>query len=192
MLPRIPVEIENAVRHEFGHLVAAKVLGFETGLVALDDGKAGAEITLDPRFKGTDELIDWVKRRVQVLYAGACAQSLKSGEVDTTQIDPLLATTAINDAAKIREVTRVICGLLLADVEGSNYGLQMKEMGENLKRQAILIVETHATLITDLTALFITKLTAATRRSGGQLPQDFTLAAKDIDQFPSVISLRKK
>jgi len=69
-------------QHEVGHFVAARVLRFRTDGITVEmlprgghQGSAG--VLLAEPLKTMDEIKDYLRRRVQVLYAGALAQTLR-------------------------------------------------------------------------------------------------------------------
>jgi hypothetical protein len=64
------------IRHECGHLIIARSLGFSTGGIKLSPTEAGASIDLLLSLKSLDEVLEFIERRVQVLYAGSLAESL--------------------------------------------------------------------------------------------------------------------
>ena len=67
-------QLTGTIRHEFGHLVVAKLLGFSTGGVELELAEARAQIHLRPTFKCLSDVADYGRRRIQVLDAGAGAR----------------------------------------------------------------------------------------------------------------------
>lgn len=69
MFVRIARKVD-ILRHEAGHLIVAKLLGFETGGIALAELQAHAEISLTPNLADIPGAIDYIKRRMTVLYAG--------------------------------------------------------------------------------------------------------------------------
>jgi ATP-dependent Zn protease len=74
--------IMPVAQHEVGHFVAARVLRFRTVGISVEmlpkGGHAGgAEITLSEALHSLEETKEYLRRRVQVLYAGALAQTLR-------------------------------------------------------------------------------------------------------------------
>jgi len=91
-VPTNPSYYDNMVfplaRHEAGHYVAARALGFKTGsikltIIDLEGGYhlGGSEVELDRALYKIDDIMKYLEDRVQVLYAGALAQSLSNGKV---------------------------------------------------------------------------------------------------------------
>ncbi len=70
-------------KHEAGHYVAGRALGFVTKGIAMtiqnkNGHSGGAEVELEPLIVSTDALIDYLERRVQVLYAGATVRRCRT------------------------------------------------------------------------------------------------------------------
>src|SRR6202035_2113306 len=98
----------NAVRHECGHLVVAKCLRFETGLIRLEEHQAGAEIDLHLSLRNIEEIEEYVERRVQVLYAGVLAESLYRSRVNVKRASDFLLSSAKDDFSKVKEMLRIL------------------------------------------------------------------------------------
>lgn len=69
----------SLLRHEYGHYFAARSLGFQTGAVTLKvfvtGGHEGAsEVFLDMPLTGVDAILDYLERRIVMLFSGAVAQ----------------------------------------------------------------------------------------------------------------------
>jgi hypothetical protein len=183
------VKLRAMVRHEFGHVVAAKLLGFTTGSVTvtvvdgqLDEGRS--EITLTPIFKDLKAVAEYAQRRIQVLYAGTGAEAFDGKETDGIRAEELLKTTAKNDHAKIRELLRIVAAIRhpgVIDYQKLGELTTMVDTGLRLKSGDI--VEQHGGLIVDLTEFFIKQMK---KRSLGAT---FTLPSAEIDSFPGVASL---
>ena len=163
------------IRHEFGHLVVAKVLGFQTGGVGLGPTEARAEIFLRPSFRSVADVADYARRRVKVLYAGAGAQALNKGEVDGGQAEQLLRTTSSNDHAKIRELLRTNA------VADDDRGRVTTSLDTELRLETGELVEKHSVLVLGLTEFFVE------RKEPAKI--SFTLSAAEIDAFPGVKEL---
>ena len=80
------------VRHECGHLVIARVLGFPTGGIVFEKGRAewGAVIDLRISCLTIEDVSDFLMRRVQVIYAGAIAQTLEGTKINPKKCQMLL------------------------------------------------------------------------------------------------------
>ena len=81
----------DMLRHECGHLITAKALGFTTGHIELQADRACAEIDLPLSMQSLDDVKAFLGRRVQVLYAGSIAQSLNpKGKANAPDTDKFL------------------------------------------------------------------------------------------------------
>ncbi|MGY4253402.1 hypothetical protein ACVI1L_000470 [Bradyrhizobium sp. USDA 4516] len=78
-LPERPVI--DIMRHESGHLVIGRVLGFNYTGMKYQKTLAGAESDQKPTFSDLGQVSAYLKLRMMVLYAGVMAESLKEGKV---------------------------------------------------------------------------------------------------------------
>jgi hypothetical protein len=76
-------EVDKVARHEIGHWVAARRLGFGAGDVTAKImaypkfGRQGtSEIMLRCELLSIDDVIDYLERRIQICWAGAIAEAL--------------------------------------------------------------------------------------------------------------------
>jgi hypothetical protein len=120
------------VRHECGHLVIARHLGFPTGCIRLTAKDASAQITLVPSIETLDDLKRFIEKRVQVLYAGAMAQSLRGRKGDNDDANEFLRTTANQDYAKARELVRLHTGVERTNATEDEFGAKLKQTDERL------------------------------------------------------------
>jgi hypothetical protein len=176
---------EDYVRHEVGHLVAAKVLNFQTGKIVLKASQAEAEIILNPRLPDVAAATDFMRRRVQVLYAGALAQSLERGRATPATANAFLNSTAINDHAKVRELVRIAVAMEHPEATDDVFATTLLAVGEELYLAAKNIVEQQSSVIEGITEEFIRAKRAARN------PQVFELAKEAIDALPAVRSPQK-
>jgi hypothetical protein len=175
--------IEDDIRHEFGHVVVAKILRFETGAVSLLPTKAKAEIHLRPRLGSLADVSDYLRNRIQVLYGGAGAQALgRDGIVNPVVAEGLLDTTAMNDHAKIRELLRIVSAVEHPDANDDKARCRETTALDNeLRAKTGALIERHSELIFGLTEFFISQM--------GSASPPFTLPATVICGFPGVQNL---
>ena len=170
------------VRHECGHLVIAKALGFKTGAIALAPTQASAELDITPSCPTIADVEDFIERRVMVLYAGAAAQSLQNKTIVPATVIRLLESTAANDWTKIRELVRLLAGIKHPGLSADEFAPKLKEVDDYIANKAGEIVDKHKELILDLTNFFLQQRMAAPKVRG-RPPENFTLAKDDIDSF---------
>jgi len=112
---RQPVDV---LRHEAGHMVMAKVLGFDTGILTYSPACAGAQIVLDLPLPDIPTLVNFIERRTMVLYAGSMAEALNA---DASDIDGdkalglLKEIEGLDDSSKAREILRILTSLTYED-----------------------------------------------------------------------------
>jgi hypothetical protein len=174
--------VTSTVRHECGHLVVARSLGFPTGGIHLSAAEAGASIDLLLSLKTIDEVLEFIERRVQVLYAGSLAESLVRKKIQNDAANRLLMSTAANDFAKVRELVRMWVGLRHPEVTESKFQEKLTQVNERLYHKAVKLVEDNAGLIVDL-AVFVMGERDAAARPPGNAPQEFKIAKEKIDAF---------
>jgi hypothetical protein len=126
----------------------------------LENGKAGAEIDLHFSCAGTSEVSDFLMRRVQVLYAGAVAQTLRGPTIDPALCRSLLdinaqppdGGTAAHDFAKLKELLRLWIAIRYPNSTLERFGKQLEEADRVLSNAAAKLIIAEATVIHDLTS----------------------------------------
>jgi hypothetical protein len=137
----------DVARHEAGHIVMARKIGFSTGGIKISSLQAQAEIDLFPSITNTTEALAFLEGRVKVLYAGALAESLHDGEIDCERTNGFLESTATHDFAKIRELVRIAAGILSPGVSKKDFEAELERVNQTWGREAGEIVEANANLI---------------------------------------------
>src|SRR6516165_5870327 len=132
--------VSATILHECGHLLAARSLGFPTGGIHLSSTEAGASIDLLLSLKTIDQVLEFIERRVQVLYAGSLAESLVRKKVQDDVANKLLMSTAANDFAKVRELLRMWIGLKHPEVTESKFQEELTQANERLYSKAAKLV----------------------------------------------------
>lgn len=172
------------IRHECGHLVIAKALGFKTGGIELGETQAHAELDIIPSCATLAEVEDFIERRVFVLYAGAIAQSLQNKQIVPPVCIKLLQTTALDDWRKIQEYVRMLAGIkhprCTTEVD---FKPKLKEVDDCIATRAGELVDKHKELIFELTNFFLSQRMVAPRVRG-RPPETFALSRDEIDNFP--------
>jgi hypothetical protein len=101
-------------RHEFGHYIVARELGFEAGDVTIASPGAiagpggGTALTLIFSITSLGDLVTYCEKRVQVLMAGVLAEAMENGSIDDCKANLYAETSAANDYAKWRELIRIM------------------------------------------------------------------------------------
>ena len=106
---------KRVARHEAGHYIAGRVLGFrmngiEIALYARGGYKGGAEIYLSEDLSGDASVLNYLERRGVVLYAGALAEALEgtSGVIDYDKAVQYSRDGSFGDAVKVAELLHLI------------------------------------------------------------------------------------
>jgi len=166
-------------QHEAGHFVAARVLGFRTvgiSVEMLPNGghNGGAEIALSEPLQSLGETMEYLRRRVQVLYAGALAQTLRENaprvEADQEQACKFLRAGggAEQDYAKARELMRVLRNIQHSDTEGTDEKLsdqQLAQIERDLWAGAVNIVEKNGVAITRIANLITSRMSRSNQKA---------------------------
>ncbi|MEH2509479.1 hypothetical protein V1291_000833 [Nitrobacteraceae bacterium AZCC 1564] len=177
MFVRIRKKID-ILRHEAGHLVVGKLLGFETGSVRLTAKDAGAEITLAPHLADIDQTKDYIKRRVIVLYAGACAEALRGKKIHEPQVlSDLESDHATNDFAKIRELLLLLAGI---EIDDDNRQDLLDKYVADYSNRAGELVEKYADTIHEVANDLAENISA----------EGMTLSKDKVDNLPSVRTIK--
>jgi hypothetical protein len=166
LIPSKPLSLrEKAIRvaqHEMGHYVLARALGFSTAAVGINIYRNGGHhgtigILLPRPVTNFEEVQDYIKRRVMVLFAGGCAETLATGvPVNGHIADFIIGNTPLgaeNDIDKAQELLN-----LLRDIRypGSSNdspdetNQQMREMSAELGKRSQKVVNQLADTIISL------------------------------------------
>jgi hypothetical protein len=180
--------VDDVIRHEFGHLIVAKSLGFQTGKVELLAKNAGAEITLDIPLPTIADVASYIERRIKVLYGGAIAECLrKNNKIDGPSTVAKFNSTAADDFSKIREIMRISVGIRHPQSSKQEFPGYLENAEETLSNEAADIVLQEAELIREMTDFFLDKRRKASPIGKPPL-QQFILTARDIDSHPSIVA----
>jgi len=174
--------VTATILHECGHLLVARSLGFPTGGIHLSPTEVGASIDLLLSLKTIDQVLEFIERRVQVLYAGSLAESLVRKKIQDDVVNKLLMSTAANDFAKVRELVRMWVGLKYTEVAESVFQEKLTQVNERLYGKAAKLVEDNAGLIDDL-AVFVMGEWDTAAKPLGIGPQVFRISKEKIDAF---------
>jgi hypothetical protein len=166
--PGIPTQPERAridiMRHEAGHMVIGRVLGFSTGDMIWKPNEAGAQINPEPNIKDISSLVSYIERRIPVLYAGAMAEAKSGKEV----LAMLKDDRAKDDFSKIRELLQLYTSLNRGDLTSEEVH---QKNNNRLWHRADTLVDKYKPQIFALSKLFF-------ERIGGR--EDITIPASEI------------
>jgi hypothetical protein len=165
----------DVLRHEAGHMMVARLLGFDTRALKFLVSQAGAEVNLDPDLPDTDAVMRYIEHRIIILYAGVMAEAFVNGEIDGDFALKLLDfDEAANDFAKIRELLKILTGVTRA---GRDFQAVLTENNDRMWAKCGGLVEKYASGIDEVSKDFRVKLGGLT---------EMTLEKTEIEALPSV------
>lgn len=199
MAIELPSHLRDTARalaqHEMGHYVVGRVLGYRTGEVSIElvdwnHYRGGAAIFLAEGLRG-GSVRDYLERRVQVLYAGAQAQTLRRNLPDS-KVDEEAAIEIIEnptqgaeqDHAKTRELINIIRNIRHPNTPLPNddeVNQQLKVISNDLWGRTKDLVDAHANVIVGLAQ----NLSDRVKRTK-QLVQ---ISADELQDLPAVLAL---
>ena len=176
-------ELMPSVRHECGHLLAARNLGFPTGDIQLREKTAAAGIDLVLSLRNIEEVLTYLEKRIQVLFAGALAESIRGGQVQGDDAFKLLDSpiaSAGHDFAKVKELLRLWVGLKYPDATDKKFGDRLTELKDRLYMNVGTFIDANISLIDKLALFFLDELE---KSNGGLASKSFDLPKASIDAF---------
>lgn len=166
--------------HEAGHYIVARVLGFETGGIHVGASPFGtrgkSEIFLHGPIKSVDDVVDYARRRTQVVLAGVMAEHFTADDIDETAAREALTTTATDDWTKARENLRTVCSILHPNA-GQQLGALLEHEAVELMNKAAALVRAERPLIETLAARLLLEF---------HPPGEATLSADTIDGMADI------
>lgn len=169
----VRVHALQIARHEMGHYVVARALGFETGGVTLAvtmdlRHKGGACITLARSIASMQAMKEYLEARIIVLFAGAMAQTLPSTQTRKKRVDKSQAAAILNgafgaerDDAKIRELRHLLRNITYPDTDPAlshSITTELKTINDCLWLRAQDIVEAQSQTITELGEMLVDRM----------------------------------
>ena len=132
-------------RHECGHYIAARTLGFEPGKLALTillpyGHRGESEQTLHQNIETKQQVLDFLERRAQVLCAGVIAEATSSaGVYDNDAAVKLMREGggADQDYGKYREIVYLMRNIIHGDTtDGAAIEAELKEVENTIWNKA--------------------------------------------------------
>lgn len=179
----------NIANHEAGHYVVATVLGFRLGNIKLQifkskkfHHKASVDIFVDEPLINMDSVLAFCERRVQVLYAGAIAETLLNGNIDMQRVKNILEDSAKRDFDKIWVFNRIINNIKNANAitadEKHNGNLALL-IDNELKRKSQNLVLQNKDVILEIGEKLIEGITDDNK--------EYCLAKQEINSLPLMV-----
>jgi hypothetical protein len=124
-------------RHECGHYVAARVLGFKATKLTLTlllpiGHLGGSAIHLHQKLDTKEQILEFLDRRAQILCAGVMAEATSNGVVDNVNAVKLMESGggADQDYGKYREVVYLMRNIKYGDTaDEGNYNGTLTKLG---------------------------------------------------------------
>lgn len=153
-------------QHEVGHYIAARLLGFKPGAISvtitdLHDGhNASAEVITACALSDKQSIIDYLNRRVIVLYSGVLAESLVDGIVVEEIAHESLATKGgIRDQDKAKELLQLLRNIEYPEAVGDE-ALQegLTTINKRLWDKATILVQEEHVIIVGICRRLISEI----------------------------------
>jgi hypothetical protein len=113
--PALKKTLVEVGKHEAGHYVIARCLGFKVGAISIQitnrsgAHEAGSEVTLFQPLTDADAILRYAEKRAKILYAGALAQTLQNSKTDhRAALKYLRSISGKSDYDKAREMVHLI------------------------------------------------------------------------------------
>ena len=127
---------KDVIRHELGHWLAAKKLGFCVGDIGITIhenfsgfGYAGtANILPCHKIDDIEDLKNYLRNRIAILFSGVLSQVMikDEAEISSRLVEKLLASDGADDNSKIIELTHILRGVLYSDNMSSEMEIQQR------------------------------------------------------------------
>jgi len=157
----------RVAKHEVGHNIIARALGFRTGDVSIKilrpHGRyhGASAITLPEAIEAIEDLRVYLERRIIVLYAGALAETLPDSGSPTKKVNADKAHEILEnpvqgaeqDFAKVRELLYVLRNVSRPGTDLSDEDAlqaEINELNHRLFNRAAELVEAYAETIIGL------------------------------------------
>lgn len=173
-------------RHEFGHHVVARIVGFKTGKVSagkpLMAGPGGqAEIYLVRPLYTVPDVIEYSRSRIKVSLAGVGAETLENGKVNQERAAVFLTNGGgKDDYTKAREHLQLLRNLLHPGSTVDEAAAEINALWDELSDEAVAIVEREHVLIEGLAAELAAK--------GATPLEPATFTAEELDAHPLIVA----
>lgn len=173
-------------QHETGHYISARILGFKTGSITLTitdllgGHSAASELVPACVLSGDQSIINYLERRVTVLYSGALAESLSKGILDNNfALKSIRSGGGLRDYDKARELIQLLRNIKSpnADME-EEIQLGLDAIDNDLWNRAAAIVEAEYMIIEGLGDRLASEIE--------YVGQTFTLNEADLENLPVI------
>lgn len=185
-------------QHEMGHYVLARRLGFTTGDVTIElldwrgGRRGGAAIELAKAITTPDDVAEYLRRRVIVLYGGGVAEALPRYGSPSKTVDVEIAADIIRnpgqgaeqDHAKAKELIHLLRNLVHPEtppLETDRIQSELAALDTQLFERTVELVEADAGVILGLARRLIDGVK--------EVKVAFVLSAEELGGLPAVQKL---
>jgi hypothetical protein len=191
MPERLRPIVRRVAMHEAGHYVVGRTHGFEVGdctatILDMNGGhRGGSETKLARTLESLEQVGIYLQQRVQVLYAGALAESLSQlGEVDNNvALNCIHKGGAQDDHSKARELIHLIRNLMYPrDSSREEMQAHLDEIDSTAWNAAAACVEAEHTVIQGVAGFLADALMRV------KLRVEARITAAQINALPGIIA----
>lgn len=183
-------------RHEMGHYVMARALGFATGGVTLSvtldlRHRGGAAITLALPIASMAVMQAHLEARMMVLFAGVMAQTLSSARVDKSKAVAILkgALGAEHDYAKIKELQHLLRNITFPETDPGSSGriaAELKSITDRVWERTQTLVEHLSGTIIELGGLLVDGMAIVEQWGRAADTYEVVFSREMLEGLPSV------
>jgi hypothetical protein len=177
--------VERLARHEAGHVVVARCLGFTTSGMALtmldfEGGHSGeAQVNVHGATREVRDICDYLRRRIAVLYAGAIAEAWTERGIEQAAFEACLERGGRGDKAKADELVQLLRNIRYPkETDAQQVGIQLNDLTNECIQLAETILETRQEAIREIADL----VKARFQRPGVRI----VVSEHDLDSLPAV------
>ena len=149
--------------HEVAHHIVARELGFAVEdievVVTFEGGhRGGATVVLGIPLYEKNDVIDYLRKRVQILFAGVLAQKLHNGKVD---VDAAIDETYVKewaeaDFSKARELVNLLRNISYPNDDSDDENQEhLDQIWKELINKSVAIVEDCSDMIIGISGHFL-------------------------------------
>lgn len=191
------VRARKIARHEFGHYVTARLMGFRVGQVSIEltgefEGQRGeTAINLTNNLHSLDDARSYLERRVLVLYAGAISEVLplnRSSNFDNEEAINIFNNPGLGaeqDRTKVVELIHALRNISYTTTDISDEAAtqaNLSELTDRLWKKATELVHEYASTIGGLADNLAGQVTGLKQRA--------VLTASYLDSLAGVKTLQ--
>lgn len=175
----------RVIRHELGHWIVARMLGFDVGGITIEilagsHGSLGhqgsAELFPMPAFSKLEDVLRYTEDRIAILSAGVAAQAMFETGIDAAGIDALMATDGSVDRSNIQQLLHIARAIAHPDARTRDNELeQINAIADRCWRRACEILETHRTRICGMATRLRGRVTRCDTR--------YAFSASELDEW---------